>query len=238
MGLLKKDIEYSFNKFQEDRITDHRYASFDYCFRYFQSFKSKKDIAKDKNLEMSCLQLGFYLASWGMLRGSGILLQKSIPFYKEIIKIIAEDSGNIWNIDVNNYSKNNNIDNLRGIYKKFAKCIPDGKNKIIIITKILLGVFGCCPAFDNYFCYTFRKFYGNKCKFRSFNPEALETIHIFYNDNNNLINVYRKNSKVLDFQNGKDKNLRYTRAKVIDMIGFQYGLDNSPKPNKKRNISI
>ena len=45
-----------------------RHVSYDFCYNYFQSFKNKEEI-KD-NMELSCLQLGFYLASWGLYRGS------------------------------------------------------------------------------------------------------------------------------------------------------------------------
>ena len=62
------------------RKPDARYASFDYCFNYFQAFREAGNvgaIAEPENRELSCLHLGFYLASWGMLRGSAELLQKS-----------------------------------------------------------------------------------------------------------------------------------------------------------------
>jgi hypothetical protein len=38
-----------------------------------------------RNLHMFCLQLGFYLASWGMLRGSSTLLCKSTRHYEPVI---------------------------------------------------------------------------------------------------------------------------------------------------------
>ncbi len=45
-----------------------RYASFDYCFNYFQSFRTRPgELVSPANLEQSCLQLGFYLASWGII---------------------------------------------------------------------------------------------------------------------------------------------------------------------------
>ena len=53
-----------------------RNTSFDYCYNYF---KTTEDLTAD--LEKSCLVLGFYLASWGMLRGSSFLLQKSIKYF-------------------------------------------------------------------------------------------------------------------------------------------------------------
>ena len=72
-----------------------RYASFDYCFNYFQEKHKNgeiKTIVKDsKNIQLSCLQLGFYLASWGMYRGSTFLLQKSVKIFEPLIKYITSD---------------------------------------------------------------------------------------------------------------------------------------------------
>lgn len=51
-----------------------REASYHFCYNYFRDFyesKHLKDIFSSNNIEVSCLQLGFYLASWGMYRGSG-----------------------------------------------------------------------------------------------------------------------------------------------------------------------
>jgi hypothetical protein len=73
--------------FLVERNRNHRYASFDYCYNYFYSFYSAgkiNSIADENNIEMSCLQLGFYLASWGMLRASSIRLQRSINYYSPL----------------------------------------------------------------------------------------------------------------------------------------------------------
>ena len=89
-----------------------RYASFDYCFNYFQWFKEEnriKELSSDKNIEQSCLQLAFYLASWGMYRGSGFILSKSVKFYEDLIKEISEFDSDIWDIDVDTYLKPGNI---------------------------------------------------------------------------------------------------------------------------------
>jgi len=49
----------------DGRTPDARYASFDYCFNYFQSFReagSVPAIAEPANIQLSCLHLGgFYL---------------------------------------------------------------------------------------------------------------------------------------------------------------------------------
>ena len=75
------DIEGNLNMFLRSRAPGARYASFDYCFNHFQEAREAGQTERlaDKDLLLSCLQLGFYLASWGMMRGSGDLLQRTIP---------------------------------------------------------------------------------------------------------------------------------------------------------------
>jgi hypothetical protein len=87
-----------------------RYTSFDYCFNYFQSFRESgtiKDISHEKNMQESCLQLGFYLASWGMFRGSSTLLQKSLKIFIPVINLIASTDAEIWDIDADRYTPDN-----------------------------------------------------------------------------------------------------------------------------------
>ena len=93
------DIEANLVAFTDDLGPDARYASFDYCFNYFRSFRERDrtaDIAAPRNLQMSCLQLGFYLASWGMLRGSSTLLRKSARHYEPVIDVIAAAPAEVW----------------------------------------------------------------------------------------------------------------------------------------------
>jgi hypothetical protein len=67
-------------------------------------------------MEKSSLVLGFYLASWGMLRGSSFLLDKSVMHYKDTIRYISSCYKSIWNIDVDDYS-DENIDLILDVYK-------------------------------------------------------------------------------------------------------------------------
>ena len=66
------DINKSLNQFIEGqgknkgRKPDERYASYDFCYNYFYSFYKRNklsELANEKNIQMSCLQLAFYLAS-------------------------------------------------------------------------------------------------------------------------------------------------------------------------------
>ncbi len=87
MGVFFMNVEKSINQYlvgrgkSKGRQPYERFSSFDYCYNHFYSFYRDNrvpELADDRNLQMSCLQLGFYLASWGMLRGSSFLIEKSV----------------------------------------------------------------------------------------------------------------------------------------------------------------
>ena len=89
--------------YMQDRGSDERYASFDYCFNYFQAYKEKGQtecLGGPENIQQSCAQLGFYLASWGMLRPSTILFNKSARILKPVVEAIARCDPRIWRIDL------------------------------------------------------------------------------------------------------------------------------------------
>lgn len=227
--MTKKYLIKSLNKFKKANGKNggmkpkERYSSFDYCFNYFQSFKNKNEIANDKNLEKSSLHLGFYLASWGMLRGSSFLLEKSIAYLKDIIIFIANFDKNIWSIDLE-YEKED-IELLLNFKKELIKKIGNNKNKFsdTLITKIMLGVFGNVPAYDNYF----KIFLKDNGFDKTFNKKSLSQLNKFYKENRGLIYRQARNTKTFDFLLERKSKLSYTRAKIIDMIGFSYGQINS-----------
>lgn len=217
------DIEFNINKYiygdgKSKGINPYeRYASFDYCFNYFQVFRDSKyisEIASKKYIQQSCLQLGFYLASWGMLRGSAALLTKSMKIYEPIMDFIAQSDITLWEIDAGSYT-NENIEILLK-YEKQLEAVLEIDNKppsSILTTKIMLGVFGNVPAFDTYF----KKGLGVS----TFGKKSLLKIEKFYNDNCELIDKHRVFT--LDFDTGMNSQRNYTRAKVIDMVFFIEG---------------
>lgn len=196
------------------RKSDARYASFDYCFNYFQSFRETKNVgalAEPENIQLSCLHLGFYLASWGMLRGSAELLQKSARHLIPIIKLIADADAALWEIDADSYTETN-IQQLLETRNSFREAHSGMSD--ILVTKIMLGVFGNIPAFDT----NFKKGFGVS----TLGLEALRKISNFYKENQKVIDAYR--IATLDFVSGEPTSRRYTRAKVIDMVFFIEGM--------------
>ncbi|RLD46144.1 MAG: hypothetical protein DRI86_04015 [Bacteroidetes bacterium] len=204
----------------------HRYASFDYCYGYF---KSTSDLTKD--IEKSCLVLGFYLASWGMYRGSSFILQKSVKYLQRTIVYISKLDKSYWEIDVD-YS-DDNIKKIKEIYDGIKDILIKNKEAdLTLITKILLGVFGFVPAYDNYFCDTFRNRYKGQSGFRRVNEKSLKLISHFYTENKDIIDKYAKEIYVLSFDENKQTRINYPKAKIIDMYGFQKGLNEKKKERK------
>jgi hypothetical protein len=213
--IKQTDIESVINDFKEKSKPDDRYTSFDYCYNYF---RSTTDLTVD--IEKSCLVLGFYLASWGMFRGSSFLLQHSVNHFKPTILYINSLDKSVWNIDVDKYD-DKNIEQIIKIYKEIKKClIPNGNADLTLVTKVLLGVFGFIPAFDNYFCDTFRMLFDGQCGFRRVNKASLCFIHNFYQENKFSIDDLSINTFTTNFLTGKKTKINYPKAKIIDTYGY------------------
>lgn len=208
------DIEANLRAYLAGREPTERYTSFDYCFNYFQLHREQQklpDLVRGDALQLSCLQLGFYLASWGMLRGSADLLQRSVKALVPVISVIAESPREIWEMDANAYG-DGRCPPVFDMAAQITTALPNGASDILV-TKIMLGTFGCVPAFDT----NFKKGFGVS----TFGPKALSRIGEFYAANADIIE--RNRVQTLEFASGQATKRRYTRAKVIDMIFFIAG---------------
>jgi hypothetical protein len=211
------DIAANLKKYRGVHSPEARYASFDYCFNYFQAEREagKTDrLADEVHLQMSCLQLGFYLASWGMLRGSSGLLWRSAAGLVPVVKQIAKEPASIWDLDAHSYA--DHADEVYDLGGRVREAFKDGgvRASDTLVAKTMLGVFGCVPAFDRYFQIGFGR--------ATLSPKTLKKIGDFYKDNQTEI----EDAQVftLDFGTGLPTERRYSRAKIIDMVFFQDGI--------------
>lgn len=201
---------------------NQRDCSYDICYLYFQ--RNKGHLA-GQNLEYSCMQLWSYLASWGMLRGSSALFWCSPAALKPLIIYLDEISDSpVWDIDVDSYSAKNSKEILR-VYARIEKILKSKKimgttPSITLVTKIMLGIFGCVPAVDQYFYKTFHKLYGG---FGTLREQELTNLEHFYLSHKETIDDIH--IPVLDFD-GQETKLTYKKAKLVDMYGFQQSIDN------------
>jgi hypothetical protein len=203
-------------------------ASFDFCYSYFKN----TDVSVD--IEKSCLIIAFYLASWGMLRASSFLFKKSCKHFEELVNYISEqqrEQESIWDIDVDTYPEN--YDLIVKIYSDVKNIVVEkGRADLTLVTKIMLGVYGFVPAFDTYFIKAFGDFNKGKVSFNQFNfkkrsidKQPLNAIYNFYIENKSVIDMLSSKWHILDFKTGKENDLNYSKAKIIDMYGFQKGVD-------------
>lgn len=236
----KKCLElYLKNKFET------RDNSWSNCYNYFRSLLGKYEKLDKKEKDFACLQLGFYLASWGMFRNS-FLLQYDYTIYDKVLNVVlAKKYSNLWNVNArllsNKSQKQKFIMNIFKVsdalnavlqqYKDFydKKSVfqvgNHNKRKIsqTLITKILLGVLGCCPAYDTNFTIALKfgseSFYNQK-KFTELVEFVIEN-KIFAELSNKYSLPIMKIVDIVCFQMGAEKEFKQMYDKYIASGGTQ-----------------
>ena len=153
-----------------------------------------------------------------MYRGSTELLKRSLKHLVPLIEAIAAAPPEMWKIDAHSYG-DEQWATLRAFAAEIRTALAD-KASDILVTKIILGVFGSIPAFDT----SFKKGSGLSTD----GPGSLRRIERFYRENAEIIDRYRV--PTLDFDTNTPTPRTYTRAKVIDMIFFIEGSGSPQSP--------
>jgi len=122
------------------RNPQHRYKSWEHCYRYF--------CRPDADADIACLHLAFYLASWGMYRGSSFLLDKDYTVHRPVTERLLGSREALQGIDPSNIEKKviTIFDLMAWISKQYEEAPTT-----TLVTKILLGTMACVPAYDQYF---------------------------------------------------------------------------------------
>ena len=151
--------------------------SWELCREAFEEYRHKKDLTVSIT-DYLALRLTAYLASFGMYRGSTILLKYFDytvqigaveillkpkydllfgfdPFSKTAdLKTFYELFYEVYQELFEYYKSKVNVakNNIKERYNKVGYPIPKNLPNVTptLITKILLGVYGCCPAYDTY----------------------------------------------------------------------------------------
>ena len=219
-----KLIQQAINEYygQIDKDEHARYKSWEHCYSVFLQNKDNND---DDTIDYLSLHLAFYLASWGMLRGSSFLLQKDYKIHIGAIKIMKRDEyKNLYGIPIDKLLEKENFElliklirELKFYYEEIRLSVKQSKTKIsqTLISKILLGVYGCVPAFDRYFCDAITKY--DICSKSIIKYETYKGLLKFYNEH---IEVIEKNRKEIT-----KRGVEYSQMKMLDIIFWQIGFD-------------
>ncbi len=210
-----EEVKSIIQKFIDERNREnlnHRYTSFDFCYNYFYHNRSN---LVGGNLQESCLQLWAFLASWGMIVRGNELQGKSYVALSDVVKYINKHS-EYYDLEIEDkYYIKKVLDLYEGIDK--ALNFTEQKNRKTLITKIILGVYACCPAFDSRFCTTF-----SLSSQGHLTEKNLQVVVDFYRKHKKQIDSFNIPTEVLPFEKkGKMESLFYTPAKIVDMYGFE-----------------
>ncbi len=203
----------------------NRDISWEDCHSAFR-YVYKKGFKKGDS-EFLSLHLTGYLASWGMYRGSSDLLKKyKYLIHVNLIEILYQEKYlPLFNVDEKNF--NQNILLIKSIYKEIEnyyhtfcandKCFNPSET---LVTKIMLGVYGCVPAYDRNLVKGLQYYNIQRSGNKKF-----ESLQVWLDNNSNFV------VELLDFgnKNFANRKVLYPFMKLVDM--YFCNLDN--KEHKK-----
>ena len=203
-----------------------RSRSWEHCYRVFRD--ARTDPSPD--CDYLSLHLAFYLASWGMYRGSSFLLQKDykvlVPIVEEILKPEYDCLFGVACADLRESEVKDRLENLNKYIAKHFEPIRDevAGRKVasdvspVLITKILMGTLGCVPAYDRFFVDGIKKY---KVTTQEYSLESVRKLAKFYEAHNDRLEEARRGMRVGD--------LIYPQMKLLDMGFWQVGFEKSLK---------
>lgn len=199
-----------------------RSRSWEHCYRVFRD--ARTDPSPD--CDYLSLHLAFYLASWGMYRGSCFLLQKDYKVLSPIVeKVLKPEYDCLFGLacaDVRNSDVWKQLKNLSDFIAAHFRPIRDevAGRKVttpvspVLITKILMGTLGCVPAYDRFF-QDGAKYLG--LEHNSYKEKSLLELADIYEEHNDRLEEARRGMRTED--------LVYPQMKLLDMGLWQVGFE-------------
>jgi len=212
--------------FYEDARRDEngRSRSWEHCYRVFRDARTDPS----PNYDYLSLHLAFYLASWGMYRGSSFLLQKDykvlVPIVEEVLKSEYDCLFGVACAALRDPEVQGSLENLNKYIAKHFEPIRDevAGRKVpssvspVLITKILMGTLGCVPAYDRFFVDGIKKY---KVTTQEYSLKSVLKLVDFYEEHNDHLEEARRGMRVGD--------LTYPQMKLLDMGFWQIGFEKS-----------
>ena len=217
----------------------HRGKSWEFCYSFFRGYKTFRD--NDGLLDQAALHLGFYLASWGMFRGSSFLLQADYKYFRPIIDVLIKDDYDaLWKSDVwtEGQAKEQQEKNLALVFKletalrdvmdkEKGSIYREANNKRpwniteTLVTKIIMGTMGCVPAYDQYFKKGIKLFSdGKNLELGGFHPESFKNLLNLSVRDDTLSDIYKFPPAI-----GKTSFI-YPPLKLLDLYFWLRGFYN------------
>lgn len=199
----------------------HRYRSWEHCYQFFRRFRQATQTERDSLRDSAALQLGFYLASWGMLRGSTFLLQRTYTVHLGVIDRITDSQFlALWKMDLGSDERDRaHIPTVLDAIQEVRKAYEGEKPTDTLVTKVILGTLGCLPACDKYFIDGFR---SQKFSFSKLNRQFIEQLLQFCSTYSTEL---RSEQKRIATSTG----VHYPLMKLVDMYFWQLGYEKQQR---------
>jgi hypothetical protein len=203
-------------KFQAflNQDTHNRFNSWKHCYKVFEN--------KNQDTDYLALHLGFYLASWGMYRGSTGLLQKDYKIHFEAVQIIKSyyHLRCTPTFEVGRQHVDELLELKTQLYNYYNQFSYQNKEEFkskpptdTLLSKIILGTLGCTPAFDRYFTMGVKHQQLNAFKF---DKKAMLELFSF-------IEIHHQELKALQHYLAQEEGVHYPLFKLVDMYFWNEG---------------
>lgn len=226
---MRFDIKETILQFYKEIIDDphHRNRSWEHCYAYFQKHLFTKD---EGDIDIATLHLAFYLASWGMYRGSTTVLQKDYQVHSAVVReLLDEQYAPLWILDFDRvYPDSSEIDMVFQLNSKIRQRYLEvqGNFTDTLTSKVLLGTICCMPAYDTLF-------YDGERYWNELPEEFLPKFPAKFGRNsyNGLIYFYQEHrEKILAAQKEIEQyGVKYPVMKLIDMFFWNIGYQLRPR---------
>ena len=223
MELIDELINAAQTFYDDARVNENgRSRSWEHCYRVFRD--ARTDPSPD--YDYLSLHLAFYLASWGMYRGSSFLLQKDYKVLSPIVeKVLKPEYDCLFGLacaDLREPDVQTRLANLSDdiadyfwpIRNEVAGRVVASQVSPVLITKILMGTLGCVPAYDRFFVDGIKKY---KVTTQEYSPESVRKLAKFYEAHNDRLEEARRGMRTED--------LVYPQMKLLDMGFWQIGFE-------------
>ena len=199
-----------------------RSRSWEHCYRVFRD--ARTDPSPD--YDYLSLHLAFYLASWGMYRGSSFLLQKAYKVLSPVVeKVLKPEYDCLFGLACTDVRESEVQDRLEKLSDYIAAHFQPIRDEVagrkvassvspVLVTKILMGTLGCVPAYD--------RFFGIGAKYLglekdTYQKKSLRELADFYEAHNDRLEESRRGMQCED--------LTYPQMKLLDMGFWQVGFE-------------
>ena len=209
-----------------------RSRSWEHCYRVFRD--ARTDPSPD--CDYLSLHLAFYLASWGMYRGSSFLLQKDYKVLSPVVEeVLKPEYDCLFGIACADLRESEVQGSLEKLNKYIAEHFRPIRNEVagrevassvspVLITKILMGTLGCVPAYDRFFQDGVATY---KVTTQEYSPKSVLKLVDFYEKHNDRLEEARRGMRTDD--------LIYPQMKLLDMGFWQIGFERDAEDAKTRH---